>query len=159
MHWGKIQAEPDKIVKKLVTKTLTSHLFVPTKARFCAWRKNEGFAKECAVVTHYRLKLTQNNCPSIRSDKFQRRRTDCSPHLKHYLEHRQSLIQSYRDLQQFSSINGKCCLLGNENQNSFLRTLNFFGKKVTLHTQLKMKLIEENGKNVRSVCRCSRKFP
>ena len=53
--WGKNSRELDKNSKKLVTKTLYFPLFVP-KSLFEAEENAEGFAKECAVVTHYRLK-------------------------------------------------------------------------------------------------------
>lgn len=56
--WEKMQAELDKKFKETGHQNAYFPLFVP-KSLFEAEEKNaEGFAKECAVVTHYRL---QNN--------------------------------------------------------------------------------------------------
>ncbi len=56
--WEKMQAELDKRFKETGHQNAYFPLFVP-KSLFEAEEKNaEGFAKECAVVTHYRL---QNN--------------------------------------------------------------------------------------------------
>tara|TARA_R110002096_G_scaffold436050_1_gene666137 strand:+ start:79762 stop:81240 length:1479 start_codon:yes stop_codon:yes gene_type:complete len=54
--WEKIQAQLDKMFKETGHENAYFPLFVP-KSLFEAEEKNaEGFAKECAVVTHYRLK-------------------------------------------------------------------------------------------------------
>ncbi|WP_068597421.1 proline--tRNA ligase [Vaginella massiliensis] len=54
--WEKLQAELDKRFKETGHQNAYFPLFVP-KSYFEAEEKNaEGFAKECAVVTHYRLK-------------------------------------------------------------------------------------------------------
>ncbi len=54
--WEKMQAELDKKFKETGHQNAYFPLFVP-KNLFEAEEKNaEGFAKECAVVTHYRLK-------------------------------------------------------------------------------------------------------
>src|SRR6056300_950901 len=54
--WEKMQAELDKMFKETGHQNAYFPLFVP-KSLFEAEEKNaEGFAKECAVVTHYRLK-------------------------------------------------------------------------------------------------------
>ncbi len=54
--WEKMQAELDKKFKATGHQNAYFPLFVP-KSLFEAEEKNaEGFAKECAVVTHYRLK-------------------------------------------------------------------------------------------------------
>src|SRR6056300_997398 len=54
--WEKMQAELDKMFKATGHENAYFPLFVP-KSLFEAEEKNaEGFAKECAVVTHYRLK-------------------------------------------------------------------------------------------------------
>lgn len=53
--WEKMQAELDKMFKATGHQNAYFPLFVP-KSLFEAEEKNaEGFAKECAVVTHYRL--------------------------------------------------------------------------------------------------------
>ena len=54
--WEKIQAQLDSMFKETGHQNAYFPLFVP-KSLFEAEEKNaEGFAKECAVVTHYRLK-------------------------------------------------------------------------------------------------------
>jgi prolyl-tRNA synthetase len=54
--WEKMQAELDRMFKETGHSNAYFPLFVP-KSMFEAEEKNaEGFAKECAVVTHYRLK-------------------------------------------------------------------------------------------------------
>lgn len=58
--WEKMQAALDKMFKDTGHVNAYFPLFVP-KSLFEAEEKNaEGFAKECAVVTHYRLKTDPN---------------------------------------------------------------------------------------------------
>jgi prolyl-tRNA synthetase len=59
--WEKMRDEMDKKFKETGHQNAYFPLFVP-KSLFEAEEKNaEGFAKECAVVTHYRLKNDPNN--------------------------------------------------------------------------------------------------
>lgn len=59
--WEKMQAELDKKFKETGHENAYFPLFVP-KSMFEAEEKNaEGFAKECAIVTHYRLKNDPDN--------------------------------------------------------------------------------------------------
>jgi len=59
--WEKMQAQLDKMFKETGHQNAYFPLFVP-KSMFEAEEKNaEGFAKECAIVTHYRLKTDENN--------------------------------------------------------------------------------------------------
>ncbi len=59
--WEKLQAELDRRFKETGHQNAYFPLFVP-KSLFEAEEKNaEGFAKECAVVTHYRLKNDPDN--------------------------------------------------------------------------------------------------
>ena len=59
--WEKMQAELDRRFKETGHQNAYFPLFVP-KHLFEAEEKNaEGFAKECAVVTHYRLKNDPDN--------------------------------------------------------------------------------------------------
>ena len=52
--WEKMQAQLDKMFKASGHQNAYFPLFVP-KSLFEAEEKNaEGFAKECAIVTHYR---------------------------------------------------------------------------------------------------------
>ncbi|UKN02842.1 proline--tRNA ligase [Paracrocinitomix mangrovi] len=58
--WEKIKDQLDKMFKETGHQNAYFPLFVP-KSLFEAEEKNaEGFAKECAVVTHYRLKTDPN---------------------------------------------------------------------------------------------------
>jgi prolyl-tRNA synthetase len=59
--WENMQAALDKKFKDTGHQNAYFPLFVP-KSLFEAEEKNaEGFAKECAIVTHYRLKTDPNN--------------------------------------------------------------------------------------------------
>jgi prolyl-tRNA synthetase len=59
--WEKMQAALDKMFKDTGHVNAYFPLFIP-KSLFEAEEKNaEGFAKECAVVTHYRLKTDPND--------------------------------------------------------------------------------------------------
>lgn len=59
--WEKMQQGLDKMFKDTGHVNAYFPLFVP-KSLFEAEEKNaEGFAKECAIVTHYRLKTDPNN--------------------------------------------------------------------------------------------------
>ena len=59
--WENMRDELDRMFKETGHENAYFPLFVP-KSLFEAEEKNaEGFAKECAVVTHYRLKTDPNN--------------------------------------------------------------------------------------------------
>lgn len=59
--WENMQRELDKMFKETGHENAYFPLFVP-KSLFEAEEKNaEGFAKECAIVTHYRLKNDPDN--------------------------------------------------------------------------------------------------
>jgi len=59
--WEKMQQNLDRMFKETGHVNAYFPLFVP-KSLFEAEEKNaEGFAKECAIVTHYRLKTDPNN--------------------------------------------------------------------------------------------------
>jgi prolyl-tRNA synthetase len=59
--WENMQKELDKMFKDTGHENAYFPLFVP-KSLFEAEEKNaEGFAKECAIVTHYRLKTDPDN--------------------------------------------------------------------------------------------------
>ncbi len=99
--WEKMQGELDRMFKETGHQNAYFPLFVP-KSLFEAEEKNaEGFAKECAVVTHYRL---QND-----PDKPGKLRVDPEARLEEELVVRptseaiiwntyKGWIQSYRDL-------------------------------------------------------------
>jgi len=66
--WEKMQAELDRMFKETGHENAYFPLFVP-KSLFEAEEKNaEGFAKECAVVTHYRLQNDPEKPGKLRVD-------------------------------------------------------------------------------------------
>ena len=66
--WEKMQAELDRMFKETGHQNAYFPLFIP-KSLFEAEEKNaEGFAKECAIVTHYRLENDPNNEGKLRVD-------------------------------------------------------------------------------------------
>jgi prolyl-tRNA synthetase len=66
--WEKMQAQLDKMFKDTGHVNAYFPLFVP-KSLFEAEEKNaEGFAKECAIVTHYRLQNDPDNKGKLRVD-------------------------------------------------------------------------------------------
>ena len=66
--WEKMQAELDRMFKETGHQNAYFPLFVP-KSLFEAEEKNaEGFAKECAVVTHYRLQNDPEHPGKLRVD-------------------------------------------------------------------------------------------
>ena len=66
--WEKMQGELDRKFKETGHQNAYFPLFVP-KSLFEAEEKNaEGFAKECAVVTHYRLQNDPDNPGKLRVD-------------------------------------------------------------------------------------------
>ncbi|MFT5215431.1 MAG: prolyl-tRNA synthetase [Glaciecola sp.] len=66
--WEKMQAELDRMFKETGHQNAYFPLFVP-KSLFEAEEKNaEGFAKECAIVTHYRLENDPDNPGKLRVD-------------------------------------------------------------------------------------------
>lgn len=66
--WEKMQAQLDKMFKETGHQNAYFPLFVP-KSLFEAEEKNaEGFAKECAIVTHYRLQNDPDKPGKLRVD-------------------------------------------------------------------------------------------
>ena len=66
--WEKMQSQLDKMFKNTGHENAYFPLFVP-KSLFEAEEKNaEGFAKECAIVTHYRLQNDPDNKGKLRVD-------------------------------------------------------------------------------------------
>ena len=66
--WEKMQSQLDKMFKETGHENAYFPLFVP-KSLFEAEEKNaEGFAKECAIVTHYRLQNDPINKGKLRVD-------------------------------------------------------------------------------------------
>ena len=66
--WEKMQAQLDKMFKETGHQNAYFPLFIP-KSLFEAEEKNaKGFAKECAIVTHYRLETDPDNPKKLRVD-------------------------------------------------------------------------------------------
>ncbi|WP_027419923.1 proline--tRNA ligase [Crocinitomix catalasitica] len=59
--WEKMKEQLDKMFKETGHQNAYFPLFVPKKLFEAEETNAEGFAKECAVVTHYRLKSDPNN--------------------------------------------------------------------------------------------------
>ncbi len=67
--WEKVQAELDKMFKETGHQNAYFPLLIP-KSYFSKEASHvEGFAKECAVVTHYRLKTSEDGKEIIVDDK------------------------------------------------------------------------------------------
>ncbi|MBN4047221.1 proline--tRNA ligase, partial [bacterium AH-315-P13] len=99
--WEKIQAELDKMFKETGHQNAYFPLFVP-KSLFEAEEKNaEGFAKECAIVTHYRLKNDPENEGKLIVDPESKLEEELivRPTSEAIIWHTfKGWIQSYRDL-------------------------------------------------------------
>ena len=158
--WEKMQAELDRMFKETGHENAYFPLFVP-KSLFEAEEKNaEGFAKECAVVTHYRL---QND-----PDKPGKLRVDPEAKLEEELVVRptseaiiwntyKGWIQSY---QRFTFINqsmGKCCSLGNANSFVFKNCRVFMARRA--YSTCNRNRSNYRGKtNARSLCDFAENF-
>ncbi len=59
--WENIQKNLDKIIKETGHKNAYFPLFIPKSFLNKEAEHVDGFAKECAIVTHHRLKLDENN--------------------------------------------------------------------------------------------------
>ncbi|RLD28086.1 MAG: proline--tRNA ligase [Bacteroidetes bacterium] len=99
--WEKMQAELDKMFKETGHQNAYFPLFVP-KSLFEAEEKNaEGFAKECAIVTHYRLQNDPENEGKLRVDPDSKLEEELiiRPTSEAIIWHTfKGWIQSYRDL-------------------------------------------------------------
>jgi prolyl-tRNA synthetase len=149
--WEKMQAELDRRFKETGHENAYFPLFVP-KSLFEAEEKNaEGFAKECAVVTHYRLE----NDP----DKPGKLRVDPTAKLEEELIVRptseaiiwntyKGWIQSYRDLPLL--INQWANVVRWEMRTRlFLRTAEFLWQEGHTAHATKQEAIEETDQMVR----------
>ncbi len=67
--WEKMQAQLDKMFKETGHVNAYFPLFVPRSYLEKEEGHAEGFAKECAVVTHYRLKVDPDNKGKLMVDK------------------------------------------------------------------------------------------
>ncbi len=149
--WEKMQAELDRRFKETGHENAYFPLFVP-KSLFEAEEKNaEGFAKECAVVTHYRLESDP--------DKPGKLRVDANAKLEEELIVRptseaiiwntyKGWIQSYRDLPLL--INQWANVVRWEMRTRlFLRTAEFLWQEGHTAHATKQEAIEETDQMVR----------
>ena len=117
----------------------------------------EGFAKECAVVTHYRLKNAEDGSGVVVDpDAKVGRRVDCAADVgNHHLEHLQGWIQSYRDLpllvNQWANV-----VRWEMRTRLFLRTTEFLWQEGHTAHETSDQAVEEARKNARCVCRLCR---
>ena len=99
--WENMQAELDRMLKETGHQNAYFPLFVQ-KSLFEAEEKNaEGFAKECAVVTHYRLQNDPDNTGKLRVDPEAKLEEELivRPTSEAIIWNTyKGLIQSYRDL-------------------------------------------------------------
>jgi len=99
--WEKMQSELDRMFKETGHENAYFPLFVP-KSLFEAEEKNaEGFAKECAVVTHYRLQNDPDKPGKLRVDPEAKLEEELvvSPTSEAIIWNTyKGWIQSYRDL-------------------------------------------------------------
>ena len=86
--WEKIQRQLDQMFKDTGHVNAYFPLFIPKSFLSKEADHVEGFAKECAVVTHYRLKKSGRKWSCCRSCSKIRRRINCSSNFRNNnLEH------------------------------------------------------------------------
>jgi prolyl-tRNA synthetase len=99
--WEKMQAQLDKMFKETGHQNAYFPIFIP-KSLFEAEEKNaEGFAKECAIVTHYRLQNDPERPGKLRVDPESKLEEELivRPTSEAIIWHTyRGWIQSYRDL-------------------------------------------------------------
>ncbi|HEY1046867.1 MAG TPA: proline--tRNA ligase [Bacteroidia bacterium] len=97
--WEKMQAQLDKMFKQTGHTNAYFPLLIP-KSFFEKEEKNaEGFAKECAVVTHYRLKVDENRKIIVDPDAKLEEELIIRPTSEAIIWNTyRGWIQSYRDL-------------------------------------------------------------
>ena len=79
--WEKIQAELDKMFKATRHVNAYFPLFIPKSFLSKEAKHVEGFAKECAVVTHYRLKKDENGMVLLSTLRQNWKKNDSSPYI------------------------------------------------------------------------------
>lgn len=97
--WEKIQEIINKMIKDTGHKNVYFPLFIPKSSILKEANYVDGFAKECAIVTHYRLKLSNKGNiivdPSAKLEEELIVRPTSEPII---WENYKRWIQSYRDL-------------------------------------------------------------
>lgn len=143
--WEKMQAELDKMFKETGHQNAYFPLFVP-KSLFEAEEKNaEGFAKECAIVTHYRLQADPDKPGKLRVDPEAKLEEELivRPTSEAIIWNTyRNWIQSYRDLPIL--INQWCNVVRWEMRTRlFLRTAEFLWQEGHTAHQNKVEAIAE----------------
>ena len=158
--WEKMQAALDKMFKDTGHSNAYFPLFVP-KSLFEAEEKNaEGFAKECAVVTHYRLKNDPVNPGKLIVDENAKleeelivRPTSEAIIWKTY----KNWIQSYRDLpilvNQWANV-----VRWEMRTRLFLRTTEFLWQEGHTAHATKKEAIDETEQMIRVYAEFAEKF-
>ena len=149
--WEKMQAELDRRFKETGHENAYFPLFVP-KSLFEAEEKNaEGFAKECAVVTHYRLETDPDNEGKLRVDPKAKLEEELivRPTSEAIIWNTyKGWIQSYRDLpilvNQWANV-----VRWEMRTRLFLRTAEFLWQEGHTAHATKTEAIEETDKMVR----------
>ena len=149
--WEKMQAELDRRFKETGHENAYFPLFVP-KSLFEAEEKNaEGFAKECAVVTHYRLETDPDNEGKLRLDSKAKLEEELivRPTSEAIIWNTyKGWIQSYRDLpilvNQWANV-----VRWEMRTRLFLRTAEFLWQEGHTAHATKTEAIEETDKMVR----------
>ena len=147
--WEKVQAELDRKFKETGHQNAYFPLFVP-KSLFEAEEKNaEGFAKECAIVTHYRLKPDQERKGKLTVDPNSKLEEELivRPTSEAIIWNTyRNWIQSYRDLpillNQWSNV-----VRWEMRTRLFLRTAEFLWQERTYSTCYERRSPRGNAKN------------
>ena len=138
--WENMQRALDRMFKDTGHVNAYFPLFIPKSFLAREEEMAEGFAKECAVVTHYRLKAIPGKGIEVDPECQARRRTDHSAHLRNdHLEHLQELDPELPRLCRCSSINGPTWCAGKCARGSSCARPNSFGRKATPPTPRRKK--------------------
>ena len=125
--WEKMQRQLDDMFKETGHVNAYFPLLIPKSFLSREAEHVEGFAKECAVVTHYRFEERSEwrRCgggPCCKTG----RRADYPPHFRnHHLEHLQELDQFIPRPAYLVQPVGKTCSVGKMRTRLFLRTAEF----------------------------------
>jgi prolyl-tRNA synthetase len=117
--WENMRDALDKMFKDTGHQNAYFPLFVPKSFLEKEEGHAEGFAKECAVVTHYRLKANPDKKGTLMVDPDSKLEEELiiRPTSEAIIWNTyKDWIQSYRDLPLLINPMGKCGALGNENK-------------------------------------------
>lgn len=131
--WEKMQAELDRMFKETGVQNAYFPLLIPKSFLSREAEHVKGFAKECAVVTHYRLKSSEDgNSVVVDPEARLEEELIVRPTSETIIWNTyKNWIHSYRDLPLMC--NQWCNVMRWEMRTRpFLRTLEFLGRKATL---------------------------